>query len=197
MAAKLKNQPPTLVNHRWRLPSLGEILDRMLPEWAEGAHPDFSGPEGYAKMRCAFQRFGEHLLSSLSFELEKAAGKGIAQALELIRDPEYHKTVKRRSKKEIERQKADYAQQDRWRERWKRCEFTQEERLREIGRITHELARHQTDIEKLKVRKAQVESGQVLLEEHPDVQPETFKSRVIKNNGGDGDSDWPDTISFD
>lgn len=189
---------PSLVSHRWHLPSLGEILDHLLPEWSPENCPDFSGPDGYAKMRGAFERFGDYLLSSLAFELEKAAGKGISQALELIRDPEYHKTVKRRSKKEIERQKADFAQQDRWRERWMRCEFTQEERLREIGRITHELARCQKDIEKLTARKELVESGQVLLEDHPDVQPEAFKARVIKNaDRVEGDNDWPDTISFD
>lgn len=194
MKTKAHDVPP-LVSHRWHLPSLGDILDRMLPEWEPGGHPDFSTPDGYAKMRGAFERFGDYLLSSLAFDLEKAAGKGIAQALQLILDPEYHKTVKRRSKKEIERERADFAQQDRWRERWKRCEFTQEERLQEIGRITHELQRHHKDIEKLTARKKLVESGQVLLEESEDVQPDRFKARVIKDD--DGDNEWPDSISFD
>ncbi len=185
---------PPLVSHRWHLPSLGEILDRMLPEWVPGKYPDFSGPDGHAKMRAAFEKFGDYLLSSLSFELEKAAGKGISQALELVRDPEYHKTVKRRTKKEIDKWNAERARQDRWRDRWKRCEFTQEERLQETGRIAYELQRHQGDIEKLKERQKLVESGQVLLEESLDTQPEAFKPRVIKNGG---ESDWPDTISFD
>lgn len=195
---KTATDEPSLVSHRWHLPSLGEILDHMLPEWSPEDCPDFSGADGYAKMRGAFERFGNYLLSSLAFELEKAAGKGISQALELIRDPEYHKTVKRRSKKEIERQKADFAQQDRWRDRWKRCEFTQDERLQEIGRIARELERCQKDIEKLNARKMLVESGTVLLEDHADVQPEVFKPRVIKYDAkNDGDNDWPDSISFD
>lgn len=137
--------PPPLVNHRWHLPSLGVMLDRLLPEWLPGKNPDFSGSDGHAKMRAAFQQFGEYLLSSLAFELEKAAGKGISQTLQLIRDPEYHKTARRRNKKEIERQNAAFAQQDRWRERWKRCEFTQDERLQEIGRIANELERHRRE----------------------------------------------------
>lgn len=183
-----------IVSHRWHLPSLGDILDHMLPKWLPGSHPDFSGEDGYAKMRGAFESFGDYLLSSLAFELEKAAGKGISQALELIRDPEYRNTIKRRTKKEIDRQNEQFAQQARWRERWKRCEFTQEERLQEIGRIANSLEYHKREVEELDARKKQVESGRVLLEE-PEPQPEAFKPRVIKHD--DGDNDWPDTISFD
>ncbi len=195
MKATKEGTEKPLVNHRWHFPSIGEMLDRQLPEWAPGNHPDFSGNDGYVKLRGAFERFGDYLLSHLSLELEKAAGKGIAQALQLIRDPDYHETVKRRNKKAIERQKEDFARQDRWRERWKRCELTQEERLNEIGRLTNELIYHEKQIKKITERKSLVESGKVLMEE-VDPQPEAFKARVIKNSDDDND-DWADIISFD
>ena len=189
---KAKTDPPPLVNHRWHLPSVGEMLDRLLPQWDEGKYPDFSGPDGYQKLRTAFEHFADHLLSYLENDLERAAGRGIQQALRLIRDPEYHKTIRRRTKKQIQQWNDERERQDRWRERWKRCEFTPEERMQEIGRIAHGLQYHQTEIEKLTERKKQVESGTVILEE-VEPQPEAFKSRVVK----DGDDEWPDQISFD
>lgn len=195
MATKKPKESPAkpLVNHRWHLPSVGEILDRFLPPWPEGRHPDFSGPDGYQKMRGAFEAFADHLLSRLELTLEKAAGRGIEEALRLIRDPEYHKTITRRTKKEIDQWKEKVAQQDRWRERWKRCEFSQAERLQEIGRITYQLKYHQTQLDELNARKKLVESGTVLLEE-PEPQPESMKSRVV--HYGDND-EWPEFFASD
>ena len=60
------------------------MVDQMLPEWGMGQHPDLSGPDGHAKLKRAFMQFGDSLLFRVGMSLEKAAAKGIHQALALI-----------------------------------------------------------------------------------------------------------------
>lgn len=192
---KRKTEPPSLVNHRWQLPSLEQILDDMLPQWAEGEHPDFSGPNGHARMKASFFRFGEWLLSRLHTDLEKAAGKGISEALNLVRDPDYYETVKRRRKRDREKQQewraksdADSKRYQKERERRERGELTESERLHELGQLVYQISYHQNELDKLNARKSIVEHCVPVME----------KPSLAVNDPDDRDSDdWADTISFD
>jgi hypothetical protein len=167
--AKQETQTKPLVNHRWQtLPSLNQMLDDMLPEWPAGKHPDLSTPDGYKKLRAAFFRFGEHLLWQLEGVLEKAAGKGISEALALVKNPDFYKTVKRRRTREAQRDKEYRERQERERERRARFEFTEEERKREIGNITYWLEYHRKQIEELKARKLKVETSVPIMTETDD-----------------------------
>jgi hypothetical protein len=179
------DKPKPLINHRWQLPCLQQMLDELLPVWPEGKHPDFSDHEGHARLRAGFQRFGERLLWELSLVLEKAAGRGITEALAFITNPDYHKTVKRRRKREIQRDKEYQERQQKERERWQRCEFTEEEKVRELGRIAYEKQYHQKQLEQLNARQLRVETS------NP-IEPDTV------NNKPDDDDFWSnDTILFD
>lgn len=189
MAKRNNSEPPPLVNHRWNLPSIEDILDRLLPEWPEGEHPDFSGADGYRRMRAGFTRFAHSLLSDLYLHLEKAAGKGIHEALEMIRNPEYYETVKKRRARWLQQNKKWREQSDKEskeRERRKRGELSEAERINELGNIAYHLHYHQEQIKKLESRKKIVENATPCsFEPEPEASP-----RVIRN---DGDS-WPDTI---
>lgn len=150
MVKRKEDQEPKIVNHRWHLPSLDEILDHALPRWGEGQHPDFSGPDGYDRLRAALHRFAQDSMWQLSFSLEKAAAKGIEQALQLIRDPEYHKTVKRRTKRAMERHEQFMAKQQAERERYQRGELTLVEKLHAIGQVTYSIQYHEKELQKLR-----------------------------------------------
>lgn len=182
-------EPPPLINHRWNLPCLEEIVDQLIPDWPEGKHPDFSGPDGHTRMRAGLLRFGQSLLSGLHLHLEKAAGKGIHEALAMIQNPEYHETVKRRRSQSLQRSKEWRKQSEKDaldRERRKRGELSEAERINELGNIAYHIHYHQAEIKKLEERKAVVEgSSPVSFESEAEETP-----RVIRN---DGDS-WPDTI---
>lgn len=178
------------------MPSLEDMVDQMLPEWPEGKHPDFSGPDGYLKMRGAFLRFGDNLLSRVGMSLEKAAAKGIEQALNLIRDPEYTTTVKRRTKREIQRQEEHRRDWEARHERWKQFQFTLDEKVRELARLDQSIRYHEKELEQAKERRGKVQ----------DAKPTTFDTELVKENvrptfeperNDDGDDDWPDRISFD
>lgn len=181
-----KKSPPPLVNHRWNAPSLEQILDDYLPQWAEGKHPDFSGPDGYRRLRSGVRRFAESLLSHMEMTLEKAAAKGIAEALNLMRNPDYYQTVKRRRVRQTESEKRARQEWEEEQERRRRGEFTEEERKYEIGRITRELQYHETQIVQLKERKMRVETSKPLIVE----------SQSKSKDDGDDDF-WADTISFE
>lgn len=195
MTAKKKSatdNPPALVNHRWNLPSIEEMVDNRLPEWAQGEHPDFSGPDGHHRLRHGFLRFAQSIISELSWHLGKAANKGIEEALALIQDPEYYETVKRRRARSVQQGKEWRKQADkdaRDRERRKRGELSEAERINELGSIAYYLHYHQAAIKKLEERKKIVENhSPVSFEPEPKAAP-----RVIHDDG----DDWSDTISFD
>lgn len=175
-----KQEQPKLVNHRWQLPSLEQMLDDLLPEWSEGRHPDFSGEDGYKKLRGGFQQFGESLLFQMELVLGKAAAKGISEALALIKNPDYYQTVKRRRTRETQRQKEYREQQERERERRLRFEFTEQERIRELASIAYQLDYHQKEIQELTERRLKVETS----------------VPVVLETAGD-DNFWDDTILFD
>jgi hypothetical protein len=184
-------QGKPLVNHRWNLPSIEAMLDEMLREWEPGDHPDFSGPDGYERLRNAFCHFAHSLMRELSWHLEKAAGRGITEALALIRNPEYYETVKRRRSRAIQKGKEWRQKQeveDKERERRRRGELSEEERIDELGRIACQLDYHQREIDKLTIRKSKVEgtSPVAFVKTEPSTRP---------NLGGE--DEWPDRISFD
>lgn len=184
-----------IVNHRWQMPSLEDMVDQMLPEWREGGHPDLSGSDGHARLKSAFMQFGDSLLFRVGMSLEKAAAKGIEQALNLIRDPEYTQTVKRRTKRETQRMEEHRRQQDEWRERWKRCEFTLDEKVRELARLNKSIEYHEKQIQADKERRDKVQTA----------APTSFDTELVKENvrptfepdTASGDDEWPDRISFD
>lgn len=194
MAGKVQAHPK-LVNHRWQLPSLEEIIDRALPAWAEGEHPDFSQPDGHARLRTAFLTFGRDLLSRLEFELTKAAGKGIAQALELIQDPEYYETVKMRRARDRERlkewrnrdEKQSKARQEELARR-ERCELTEIERLHEMAHVAIQIHYHEKELRKLNERREKLDRC-IPIKEKPQIA-----DVPVDDNGDDF---WPDRISFD
>lgn len=177
-------EPPPLVNHRWNAPSLEQLLDDYLPQWPEGEHPDFSGPDGYKRLRSGVKRVAELLLRRMEMTLEKAAAKGISEAIKLMRNPDYYQTVKRRRVRQTESEKRLRLEQEEERERHRRGEFTDEERQYEIGRITHELQYHEGQIVRLKERKMRVETSKPLI------------VGAQSKDGGDDDF-WADTISLD
>lgn len=190
-----KTEEKPIVNHRWQMPSLEDMVDQMLPEWPIGQHPDLSGPDGHAKLKRAFMQFGDGLLSRVGMSLEKAAAKGIEQALNLIRDPEYTVTVKRRTKREIQRYEEHERQQEAARERWRRCEFTLDEKARELSNIKSSIEYHEKQLQAAKERREKVQAA----------TPTTFDTELVKENvrptfkpeNQDGDDDWPDQITFD
>jgi hypothetical protein len=172
------------------------MVDQMLPEWREGEHPDISGPDGHAKLKRAFMQFGDGLLFRIGMSLEKAAAKGIEQAMTLIRDPEYTQTVKRRTKREIERIEQSRKEQEAARERWKRCEFTFDEKVYELARLEREIRYHDKHLEQTRERLAKVQAA----------TPSSFDTELVKENvrptykpdsDSGGDDEWPDRISFD
>lgn len=197
--AKEANAPTEkpIVNHRWQMPSLEDMVDQMVPEWPEGKHPDFSGPSGYLKMRRALLLFGDRLLSSVGMSMEKAAAKGIEQALRLIRDPEYTSTVRRRTKREIQRAEDNRKDWESRHERWKQCQFTMDEKIRELARLDQSIRYHEKELEQAKERRGKVQSA----------TPTTFDTDLVDENvrptfepekdDGHGDDEWPDRISFD
>lgn len=182
-----------IVNHRWQMPSLEDMVDQMLPEWPAGKHPDFSGPDGHEKLKRAFMQFGKNLLSRVGMSLEKAAGKGIEQALNLIRDPEYTRTVKRRTKRQIQRMEESRRQQDERRERWKRFEFTLDEKMYELSRLNRSIEYHEKQLRMEQERRDKVQAS----------TPSSFDTDLVKENvrpsfsPDDGNDEWPDQISFD
>ena len=182
-----------IVNHRWQMPSLEDMVDQMLPEWGMGQHPDLSGPDGHAKLKRAFMQFGDSLLFRVGMSREKAAAKGIDQALALIRDPEYRRTVKRRTKREIQRHEEWQKQQAAERERWKRCELTLDEKARELSNLNQSIQYHEKQLQAAKERRELVQSA----------TPTTFDTELVKENvrptfkPDDDNDDWPDQISFD
>src|SRR6266508_2875334 len=99
-----------------------QMLDDRLPEWPQGEHPDFSGPDGYHRLRQGFLKFAQSIISELSWHLGKAANKGIEEALALIQNPEYYETVKRRRARAVQqgkewRKRADEKEKERERRR--------------------------------------------------------------------------------
>ena len=193
---KQATDPPPLVNHRWNLPSIEGMVDDRLPEWKEGEHPDFSGPDGHPRLRRAFLRFAESIISELSWHLGKAANKGIEEALALIQNPEYYETVKRRRSRSIQQGKKWREQADKdakERERRRRGQLSEAERISELGSIAYHLHYHQEEIKKLEARKKVVEGAvPVSFEPEPEASP-----RVIHYKDDDDSDSWPNTISFD
>jgi len=178
------------------MPSLEDMVDQMLPEWPEGKHPDFSGPTGYLKMRRALLLFGDKLLSRVGMSMEKAAAKGIEQALNLIRDPEYTTTVKRRTKRWIQRQEEQQREWEARRERWKQFQFTLDEKIRELARLDQSIRYHEKELREAKERRSKVQEA----------RPTTFDTDLVEENDRptakpeDDDTpndDWPDQITFD
>lgn len=186
--------PPKLVNHRLQLPSLESMLDEMIRRWPDGQHPDFSAADGYDRLRAAFFQFGLSLLSRLELELTKAAGKGIAAALELIQDPDYYETGKKRKKRDRERLK-EWRERDEKRNREMKAEqgrrdrgdLTEEERIYALGHLAYQIHYHQKELDKLTEQKRLIETKQPF-KEKPQVS-------FIDRDGGD--DEWPDRISFD
>lgn len=181
-----ESESKPLITHRWQLPSIEDMLDKLLPEWRVGHHPDFSGEDGYKKMRGAFSNFARMLLFQIGFSMEKAAAKGINEALAMIQDPDYYKTVKRRTRREIQRDKEAQEQRTRDRERWERCELTEDERRRELGRIAYDISNHEGYIQKLNERKLLVETCKPIA-----------AAIATTSDEDDGNDEWPDSILFD
>lgn len=185
-----------IVNHRRQLISLEEVVDHMLPEWPAGEHPDFSGPQGHSQLKSAFMQLGSYLLSRLSLELEKAAGKGISEALNLIQDPDYYETVKRRRARDRERQKQWRSKSDKQaiaarkdHERRERGELTEIERLHEMAHVAIQIQYHEKQLSKLSERRDLLDRC-IPIKERPQID--------IEDADDDrGDDFWPDRISFD
>jgi hypothetical protein len=193
---KTQTEKP-IVNHRWQMPSLEDMVDQMVPEWPVGGHPDLSGPDGHAKIKKAFMQFGEGLLFRVGMSLEKAAAKGIEQAIRLVLDPEYTATVKRRTKRETQRLEESRRQQEAARERWKRCELTLDEKIRELANLDSSIRYHEKELKRAKERLEKVQT----------VTPTTFDTELVEENvrptftpnsaDDQPDDEWPDRITFD
>lgn len=193
---KAKADEHPLVNHRWQLMSLEDTVDYALGDpWAEGGHPDFSSADGHARLKAALMRFGQDILSRLSFDLEKAASKGINQALALIQDPAYYETVKNRNRRSRarqkewrERDKKNDAAREKDLERRERCELTEIERLHEMAHVAIQIQYHEKELSKLNQRRNALDKC-VPIKEKP--RPDT-------DDEDEPDDDfWPDRISFD
>lgn len=117
---------PKLISKRVHFTSLRQLVEQLIPEWREGA-PDFVGKEGWEKLREAFYKFGDHLMEAIQNDLEEGSKRGIAEAINLIRDPDFYEVKKKRNQKWNAQMKASQVEQDAIRDRHNRGEYTEEE----------------------------------------------------------------------
>jgi hypothetical protein len=105
----MKTAQPKLITHRSQLTSIQQFVDDCLHSIASSPKNvlDFSKEEDRERFREYLSKLFLSFTCTLDMELGKAAEKGIAEALSLMRDPDYYETVKRRRANSRQRQK-DY-----------------------------------------------------------------------------------------
>ena len=101
MPPRSKKQNP-LLSKRVNFPSVGDIVDEYASAFRH--HFKLSDQDGEFLRNALFTMFTS-FMGQASYALALGATKGIDEALELMKDPEYHEVVKKRRRAELDRMK--------------------------------------------------------------------------------------------
>lgn len=166
-AAKKEREVKQAVTKRMHLTSLPEVVEEMM-----GQLPRRLMDCGDDKVRETFRAWLTHLSETLTFQLamdfQSAAKRGIEEAANLVQDPDYYETVKKRrraAREQGERWRQEAQEREAMRERHRRGEYTQEERERMIAATKSSIDYHDKMLRAERDKLLSLESGKALLED--------------------------------
>lgn len=141
--APLDELPPA-VSHRMDLPSITDFVDQMMARIPETVVLNMADHQQRNHLRSWMTSVLSEFLSHTVWSMQKGADRGIEQVANLIRDPDYYRTVQRRRGQDRERHKQQRAMQD-------------------AARETYRQERQQAERDAALDLKAQIDAGKVRL----------------------------------
>lgn len=118
-------------------------------EFVEGAIPNLPEQFQHATFRAWLLRYTETVIRGVAYHFSTAADRGIQQAAELLCDPEFYETRKKRRENQRRSWKEQQAKQE-----WERIERqlcpTAEQIAQQIASCTNQVEYHTSQIEKYK-----------------------------------------------
>lgn len=143
------NEERPCVSKRNHVTSLDLLIEDLLEGWNGHAY------DSRESLETLLKRFGQILITRVSWDFAKGATRGIEQMANLIQDPDYYETKQKRRKGEKRRQ-AEY-QSDREREHYRRrFEPTPQEVAHDIADSLRSIEYHSKAISAAQVRLAEL-----------------------------------------